>query len=84
MVCRYGHCVVLFLPQLEVVLCLIFAVANECPHRILTAEVSFNSTLVHIHSLFKFSNFLQSNVLFTTFDEVSPIYNKSSMLEFSL
>ncbi|NWS58868.1 EMARD protein, partial [Chunga burmeisteri] len=40
---RYADCVILLLPQLEVGLRLLFTTTNNCPNRLLTAEVKFLS-----------------------------------------
>ncbi|KAF1477304.1 hypothetical protein FQV08_0003082, partial [Pygoscelis antarcticus] len=40
---RYADCVILLLPQLEVGLRLLFTTTNQCPNRLLTAEVKFLS-----------------------------------------
>ncbi|NXW94258.1 EMARD protein, partial [Alopecoenas beccarii] len=40
---RYADCVILLLPQLEAGLRLVFTTTNNCPNRLLTAEVKFLS-----------------------------------------
>ncbi|NWQ74338.1 EMARD protein, partial [Columbina picui] len=40
---RYADCVILLLPQLETGLRLLFTTTNNCPNRLLTAEVKFLS-----------------------------------------
>ncbi|NXY72770.1 EMARD protein, partial [Glareola pratincola] len=40
---RYADCVILLLPQLEAGLRLLFTTTNNCPNRLLTAEVKFMS-----------------------------------------
>ncbi|NXY85680.1 EMARD protein, partial [Alcedo cyanopectus] len=42
---RYADCVILLLPQLEAGLRLLFTTTNQCPNRLLTAEVKFLSKI---------------------------------------